>query len=445
MSKPGGISFGLNLSKKPGLQKKPALAKRKPFGGNDDSDDDDNSSSTAKPAAGKVQAIGELDGFETPGAAAASRTPEDEDDAQRRKAKARRNAPPAAPPTLKARTNHESALFGDLAGALTARRNAAAAEAVDPSVYDYDGVYDALKATSARGNRTADDEDGEEAEGEAARKPRYMKSVIAAAAVRKRDALIAEEKKIAREREEEGEAFADKEKFVTEAYRKQQEENRRIEAEEKRREEEEERKNKAGGMTAFYKGLLNRGEERHQEMMKAAEEQAKNAPAERERKEEKGQQQQHQQDEEQPDKEATDANRASEINKKGGKIAINEDGQVVDKRELLRGGLNVGAKKEAQVRREASRPKDDGRDRGSGSGFIGAGGKGAMRERQTRMLEQQLAESLKRSREEEEQEREKIETSAKSRKTEGEISSAKERYLARKREAEEAKKKKAAE
>ncbi|CRK39634.1 hypothetical protein BN1723_018728, partial [Verticillium longisporum] len=97
-----------------------------------------------------------------------------------------------------------------------------------------------------------------------------------------RDALIAEEKKIAREREEEGEAFADKEKFVTEAYRKQQEENRRIEAEEKRREEEEERKNKAGGMTAFYKGLLNRGEERHQEMMKAAEEQAKNAPAERE-------------------------------------------------------------------------------------------------------------------------------------------------------------------
>ncbi|KAF3356646.1 Purine biosynthetic protein ADE1 [Verticillium dahliae VDG1] len=152
-------------------------------------------------------------------------------------------------------------------------------------------------------------------------------------------------------------------------------------------------------MTAFYKGLLNRGEERHQEMMKAAEEQAKNAPAEREKKEGKGQR-----DEEQPDKEATDANRASEINKKGGKIAINEDGQVVDKRELLRGGLNVGAKKEAQ-----------------------------------------LAESLKRSREEEEQEREKIETSAKSRKTEGEISSAKERYLARKREAEEAKKKKAAE
>ncbi|EEY22703.1 conserved hypothetical protein [Verticillium alfalfae VaMs.102] len=201
-------------------------------------------------------------------------------------------------------------------------------------------------------------------------------------------------------------------------------------------------------MTAFYKGLLNRGEERHQDMMKAAEEQAKNAPAEREKKEEKGQQQQQQQqqqDEEQPDKEATDANRASEINKKGGKIAINEDGQVVDKRELLRGGLNVGAKKEAQVRREASRPKDDGRDRGSGSGFVGAGGKGAMRERQTRMLEQQLAESLKRSREEEEQEREKIETSAKSRKTEGEISSAKERYLARKREAEEAKKKKTAE
>ncbi|CRK29653.1 hypothetical protein BN1723_000561 [Verticillium longisporum] len=175
MSKPGGISFGLNLSKKPGLQKKPALAKRKPFGGNDDSDDD-NSSSTAKPTAGKVQAIGGLDGFDAPGAAAAGRNPEDEDEgddalAQRRKAKAKRNAPPAAPPTLKARKNQESALFGDLAGALTARRNAAAAEAVDPSVYDYDGVYDALKA-AARRDPTGDDDE----EAEAARKPRYMKS-----------------------------------------------------------------------------------------------------------------------------------------------------------------------------------------------------------------------------------------------------------------------------
>jgi hypothetical protein len=63
-----------------------------------------------------------------------------------------------------------------------------------------------------------------------------------------------------------------------------------------------------------------------------------------------------------------------------------------------------------------------------------------MRERQTRMLEAQLEESLKRSRQEEEEEAEKVQLASKSRKTEAEISSAKERYLARKRAAEEAKK-----
>lgn len=57
------------------------------------------------------------------------------------------------------------------------------------------------------------------------------------------------------------------------------------------------------------------------------------------------------------------------------------------------------------------------------------------------MIEEQLAESLKRSRADEEAQRQEVERANKSRKTEGEISSAKERYLARKRAAEEEKKK----
>ena len=80
-------------------------------------------------------------------------------------------------------------------------------------------------------------------------------------------------------------------------------------------------------------------------------------------------------------------------------------------------------------------------DRNRGSGFVGAGGgKQAMRERQSRMMEAQLEQATKRALEEEEEERQKIERASKSRKTEGDIMSAKERYLARKREAEEAKK-----
>lgn len=57
------------------------------------------------------------------------------------------------------------------------------------------------------------------------------------------------------------------------------------------------------------------------------------------------------------------------------------------------------------------------------------------------MMEAQLEQATKRALDEEEAEREKVERASKSRKTEGDIMSAKERYLARKREAEEVKKK----
>ncbi|KAK1537297.1 coiled-coil domain-containing protein 55 [Colletotrichum costaricense] len=405
MSKPG-LSFGLNLGKKPGASK-PAPGKRKPFGatafggGDDDSDNDAPNSGT------KIESLDELGGLEVDSSSGRQ-------DSGGRKSKLKsKNALPTQPPASRTK-KQESAMFGDLSGSLTSKKHAEAAEELDPSVYDYDGVYESFKP-----QKKTTKEDVE-------RKPKYMKSLLAAADVRKRDALIAEEKKIAREREAEGEEYADKEKFVTEAYKKQQEENRRIEEEERRREEEEAKKNKTGGMSAFYKNLLNKGEERHAEVVRAAEDKAKAGPAV--------------QEEDDTSKEKSEADVAREINQRGGAVAVNEDGQVVDKRQLLRGGLNVGAKKEAQVREEAARPRESRPERSAGTGFVGSGGKGAMRERQTRMLEAQLEAALKRSREEEDAEREKVERVTKTRKTEGEISSAKERYLARKREAEEARK-----
>jgi hypothetical protein len=56
------------------------------------------------------------------------------------------------------------------------------------------------------------------------------------------------------------------------------------------------------------------------------------------------------------------------------------------------------------------------------------------------MMEAQLVEATKRALEDEEEERQKVERASKSRKTEGDIMGAKERYLQRKKEAEEAKK-----
>ena len=57
-----------------------------------------------------------------------------------------------------------------------------------------------------------------------------------AADLRKRDHLIAEEKMIQREREMEGDEFADKEKFVTQAYKDQLAANQKAEQAEKLRE-----------------------------------------------------------------------------------------------------------------------------------------------------------------------------------------------------------------
>lgn len=390
---------------------KPAPPKRKPIlGGNDDSDDDTREH-TNRPQAAKIS------GFNADSSSSVRLGgPKDKKHASKT-----RSGPPGHAPSGKSK-KPDISMYGDLSSALESQRHREAAEELDPSIYDYDAVYDSLKPEKA-----VTQEDKE-------RKPKYMKNLLASAAVRKRDALIAEEKKIAREREEEGEEYAGTEKFVTEAYKKQQEENRRIEEEERRREEEESRKNRGGGMTAFYKDLLERGDKQHAEVLKAAEERAKSGPKPgdgdeaREEAEEK--------------KTKTDADRAREINEKGGTITINEDGQVVDKRELLRGGLNLGARKNPEeARGDAGRGADRRDEREQARGFVGSGGKQAMRERQTRMLEAQLEQTLKRSLEQEEEEQQKVERAAKSRKTETDISSAKERYLARKKQAEEEKKK----
>ncbi|PNY27945.1 Nuclear speckle splicing regulatory protein 1-like protein [Tolypocladium capitatum] len=396
MSNPG-LAFGLNLAKKPAAAK-PAPPQRKPmFGGDGDSDDDGANSSA------KVEEIGgDLD-FDSAAPGQASR-----------KGLKWKNTRPTQPPNLKAR-GPSSAMFKDLSSSLSSRKNAEAAEELDPSVYEYDSVYDSLKP-----KKQTTKEDAE-------RKPKYMQSLLQAAEVRKRDALIAEEKKIAREREAEGDEYAGKEKFVTEAYKKQQEENKRLKEEEKRKEEEETKKNKGGGMSAFYRKLLDKDEERHAKAVKAAEGRARDGPKP------------DRDDGDEEDKEKAEATLARELNEKGGSVAVNEDGQVVDKRQLLRGGLNIGTKKKEAAQREADKPRDtNGRQFDNGAQV---NRKQAMRERQTRLMEEQLEQSMKRSRETEETQRQEVERAAKSRKTDSEISSAKERYLARKRAAEEAKSK----
>lgn len=394
------ISLGKPLSKP--LTARGAPPKRKP---NLFADDDEKDDSGAKADAVEEVEIGEFGGIEIEPA-------KDESSASRKKGiRGPPSKPPTAPPKAKAAQVN---VYGDLSANLTSKNYGETAEGLDPSIYDYDAVYDSMKPQK------------HDYEKDPEKKKDYMKALRAAAALRKRDQVIAEERKLAKEREAEGDEFKDKEKFVTGAYKRQQEEARRLELEEKEREERETKENKKTGFTGFYKQMLERKENEHQELVNAAEKAAKKGPK---------------MDEKKDDEEIDEVEIARRINDAlgGEKIIINDDGQLVDKRQLLKGGLNVTASKKAAAPvppRPAPPPKP------AANAFMGpGGGREAMRGRQSRMMEAQLEQAHKRAREEEEEERKKIESESKSRKTKGEIMGARERYLQRKREGEEAKKK----
>ncbi|OMH85834.1 Nuclear speckle splicing regulatory protein-like protein [Zancudomyces culisetae] len=95
---------------------------------------------------------------------------------------------------------------------------------VDPSIYAYDEVYDAIKDAQAQSatpssfshSNESSNKDGHNGEKP---KPRYIQNLINSASVRKIDLLKAKERKVQKEREAEGDQFAHLEKFVTSAYK----------------------------------------------------------------------------------------------------------------------------------------------------------------------------------------------------------------------------------
>ncbi|KAK7343296.1 hypothetical protein VNO77_11938 [Canavalia gladiata] len=101
----------------------------------------------------------------------------------------------------------------------------------DPSVFDYDGVYDKMKEKVARPLV----QDREE------RKPKYIQNLIKKAKEREQYREIVYEKKIAKERSQDDHLYADKDKYITEAYRKKLAERERQMELERLRELQEER------------------------------------------------------------------------------------------------------------------------------------------------------------------------------------------------------------
>lgn len=395
------FKFGLNVKNKTSNgpvkpTSKLSLGKKKPLL----DDEEDNINGKAKAADG-AQEIGDLN-FDDILATPSSST-------QPTTSKAKKGAP-IAPPARKPKTkDNDPTLLENSASAKEAEKRAQEALEVDAKIYDYDAAYDALHARSAA-KKAAEQDDALQ------RRPKYMDNLFESAEQRKKDQLRARDKLLQREREAEGDEFADKEKFVTGAYKAQQEETRLAELEETKRQEAEAEKKKKFGMQGFHKQMLMEQEKRHQEAMEAAAQATKEgyvAPVEE-------------------DKEKTDAELVEELRKQGKTVILNEEGQVADKRQLLNAGLNIIAKPKPASTAAAAAV----RPAGTQTAYQGPkSGRNAQRERQTQMVAQQIEAATKRKADEEAEEQAKIEHASKSQKTSTDIMSAKERYLQRKKEA----------
>uniref|UniRef100_A0A0D9W5A3 Nuclear speckle splicing regulatory protein 1 N-terminal domain-containing protein n=1 Tax=Leersia perrieri TaxID=77586 RepID=A0A0D9W5A3_9ORYZ len=117
----------------------------------------------------------------------------------------------------------------------------------DPSVFAYDEVYDDMKEKAARPKM----------QDRVVRESKYIAALKEKAEQRKREQDIIYERKLQKERSKEDHLYADKDKFVTSAYRKKLEEERKWLEEDRRRQLQEEKEDvtKKKDLSDFYFGL----------------------------------------------------------------------------------------------------------------------------------------------------------------------------------------------
>lgn len=324
---------------------------------------------------------------------------------------------------------------------------------IDQSVFNYDEVYDGMKAAE----RAMEDA---RKEANAEKKPKYIDNFLAAAQTRRLDRLRAEEKMLQHEREKEGDEFEDKEKFVTEAYKKQMEEVRLAEEEERKREgmsvkmsvkelcltlDEMRKSNKGPGLSGMYRSMLDDQEAKHAAAVASTSKPVPGPsltirpPAF--------------DDEEEYDPMLAREAKADKlaagsrsVNTDTGKeIEINDEGEIVDKRSLLKAGLNItkmpAAVPNSLLTGQRSRPEDNKPYVSRAVGTAASYQERMARERKRladqvrEQEEKKRAEAERRAREEEEEARKRREGD--NGEAERKRNEAKERFLARKRQREE--------
>ncbi|THH33839.1 hypothetical protein EUX98_g256 [Antrodiella citrinella] len=293
---------------------------------------------------------------------------------------------------------------------------------VDATVFEYDEVWDKMQEAKQR-QKVVKEVDAKE------RKPKYIANLLTTAATRRLDHLRAEEKMIQRERESEGDEFADKEAFVTQAYKDQMAELRKAEQEEKEREEKE-KKLRGGigsGMSHFYRKLLEESEHQHDATVAATSSKPIIGP-------------------QAPTPNLTiskpvdfapksDLELAQVARDAGKDVELNDDNQIVDKRELLSAGLNLAAPNTRLLGLQTSKTKTDEEPVNAHRAVGTAASRREINERRAREIAKQMEEEQERLVDENERREEESRSRVVSkRNNDDSIQSAKERYLARKRQ-----------
>jgi len=308
----------------------------------------------------------------------------------------------------------------------TERKKQQEAEQLDASIFDYDGVYDTIKDAERQVKQAKLAQD-------AVKKPKYIDGILESAEQRKRDRLRAEARTIQKQRQAEGDEFADKESFVTNAYKEQQAELAK--AEEQQEKEESQQRSSSKGMGSFYRDMLNETNAARDAAIAASiAGQTPNSSVPQLRA--KGRQ------EEAEAQVRSDADMALEARQKGLDVELNDDNQIVDKRSLLSKGLNIVSKRRKTTDEAASDPSERDsresrreRDQRRQEEYEARMNRDAQRSRQSALIEEQMLEiERKRALEEEEaSQREKAKIDAKRNDSEA-ISQAKQRYLDRKKQ-----------
>eukprot|EP01135_Chromosphaera_perkinsii_P002364 Nk52_evm18s222 gene=Nk52_evmTU18s222 len=122
----------------------------------------------------------------------------------------------------------------------------------DDSVYDYDDVYDRMK-----GGQSGVDVGKSKTGAKSKEKSRYIGGLMEKAKERERDRERLAELKIQKEREREGDEFADKETFVTSAYKRKIEEREEEEKQKKAKEAKDSAPSQKG-LGMLYRNVLDK-------------------------------------------------------------------------------------------------------------------------------------------------------------------------------------------